>query len=62
MEHTVTLNIPRLGDTQDFSIVTKTNRKDKYVCSTWEGDGLGNKGNWNIIRVYDTMEYVAIKA
>lgn len=61
MKKTVTLNIPRLGGTQDFEIVTKTSRKDKYVCSTWAGDGLGNEGNWDIIRTYE-MEYVAMKS
>ena len=62
MKNTVMLNILRLGGLQDFEIVTKTNRKDKYVCSTWEGDGLNNNGNWDIFRIYDTMEYVAMKA
>ena len=62
MKKTVTLDIPRLGGMQEFEIVTKINRKDRYVCSTWDGDGLDNNGNWDIIRIYDTMEYVAMKA
>lgn len=62
MKNTVMLNIPRLGGMQEFEIITKTGKKDRYVCSTWDGDGLENEGNWDIIRLHETMEYVAMKA
>jgi len=64
MKSTITLDIPRLGGIQDFEIFDSKclGRKDRYVCSTWNGDGLDNDGDWDIFRIYETQEYVAVKA
>ena len=58
---TISLNIPRLGGVQDFETITQKELKDydfRYVCSTWEGDGFGNKGDWDILNF--GAEYKAV--
>lgn len=57
----IVLDIPRLGGIQDFKVLKcASQRKYRYVCSTWEGDGLDNPGNYDIMRDNDTMEYYAL--
>ena len=65
MANKVDLDIYKLGGMQTFEVITQTEsqkRKYKYICSTWDGDGADNIGNYDILRNNDTMEYVALEA
>lgn len=59
------LNIEKLGGYQQFEIINqKESQKSKYryVCSTWEGDGMDNNGNYDIFCDKITSDYVCLPA
>ena len=57
----VALYIPILGGMADYEIRTESARSDRYVCSTWDGDGLDNEGEWDIMKDKTGYEYYAIE-
>ena len=61
-KNTITLDIPRLGGLQDFELSNKPmSCYKRYVCTTWEGDGLDNGSDTYDIMETRDGEYVAIK-
>lgn len=67
MAKTVGLDIPKLGGYDEFRVITQEElhkMKLRYVCSTYEGDGLENQYEADIYHHIDmknhTQEYVAL--